>query len=130
MKSSEPSEGAKSTVAQVSVEYLRLCILANMKMIPSYVLLSEYIASKKMTMEEYTDEVKRLARRWPIDQHPVIQLHLLETKLQNDKATVTFQRDGSKSNFPKVMIHLEWTGNNWIVVNDSIFGQGGLFREK
>lgn len=126
-KSKEATEGAKSRVAQVSIEYLRLCFLANMQHISSYVLISEYLKNGKISLDEYTDQINRLPRRWPIDKHPVIQLVLLDIDVKGDIAKVSFQRGGGDSEFPRIYIDLEWTGTSWVITKDTIFGHDGLF---
>ncbi len=129
-KPREATEGAKSRVAQVSIEYLRLCFLGNMKLINSYVLLSEYLKNQGLSLDEYTSEIERLPRRWQVDTHPVLQLVLLEVNVRDDKAKTYFQRGGAESDFPRIEIELEWSGTSWVITNDTIFGVGGLFQNR
>lgn len=124
---SKANEGAQTAVVQVSVEYLRLCLLANTAALNSYVLLGEYLRHKGLSIEEYHEQVFKLARRWPVSDNPVVQLRVLDANIHGDKATVKFQRDGSKSEYPPVTMELAWIGNSWIITNDSIFGKNGLF---
>lgn len=127
-KSSIASEGAKSAVVQVSVEYLRQCILADFKMLNSYMLMGEYLRNKKMGLEEYKENLQKLARRWPVQEHPIVDLHLIKTDIDGNKASVHFQREGSKSKYPEVVVHLEWTGNSWMITDDNIFGKNGVYN--
>jgi len=127
-KSSTASEGAKSAVVQVSVEYLKQCILADFKMLNSYMLMGEYLRNKQIGLEEYKESLQKLARRWPVQDHPIVDLHLIKADLDDNKASVYFQREGSKSKFPQVVVHLEWTGNSWMITDDSIFGKNGIYN--
>jgi hypothetical protein len=128
-KPKEATEGAKSRVAQVSMEYLRLCFLGNMEHINSYVLLSQYLKNRDITLDEYTAQINQLPRRWSIEEHPVLQLILLEVDVKDNKGSVFYQRGGTESSFPRIRIDLEWSGNSWVIVNDTIFGNNGLFQK-
>lgn len=126
-KPREATEGAKSRVGQVSIEYLRLCFMGDMKLLKSYVLLSAYLKNRGISLEEYEAQIEGLPRRWQVEIHPVLQLVPLEIDVQGDKAKTYFQRGGSESPFPKVTIELEWSGTSWVIINDNIFGKGSLF---
>ncbi|HMO16466.1 MAG TPA: hypothetical protein PKA63_01555 [Oligoflexia bacterium] len=126
---SKGNEGAKTAVLQVSIDYLRMCLLANTTALNNYVLLSEYLGNQNVNLQDYHDQVYKLARRWPVSDNPVIQLKVLNVEINDNKAKITFQRDGTKSEFPQVTIELIWIGNSWIVFKDSIFGDNGLYTK-
>ena len=48
--------------------------------------------------------------------------------LNKDDATVKFKKL-NKENSPIIVIKLRWNGQGWLIIDDNLFGKGGIIRE-
>lgn len=123
---------AKSTVYRVSQQYLGNVILGREPVIAQFIAWSDFLGSgsSRITHDEFSRQLKMLNQKYsPTDQnHPLLGLKLIKISNSGDFATIYFEKaDGSSKE--EIWISMLWSGNGWIIVEDSLFGKDKLFAK-
>ena len=84
--------------------------------------------TKPMGEAKYLQRLHALQRRWSDEDHPLKGLDLDSIAVGTNEASVTFKKVEGKSS-GKIEVDLVWNGSAWLVVDDSLFGDGELIAK-
>lgn len=121
---------ARATVVQMAGEYVRLVNTENKEMLEGLILWDEFVRNSPglLTPGQVYAQMRGNATRWTEENHPMIHLDLRALHVEENEARVTLQRI-NKADAPLVEIEFFWTGEAWLVVDDSVFGSDGIIAK-
>ncbi len=125
MRSAKPTREMQIAVALVAFEYLNNVIQTNIGYLQSAVVWDDYSKNIGVSKDQYRSQLALLRDTSTPTTHPLVDLDLVETKIHGDDAEVLVQKH-KQPDAPIISIKLHWSGEAWLVVEDSIFGRNGL----
>ena len=124
---SEATPELKLAVLGVTNDYLRSIAQGNSQHYQETVLWIDYIANKHnaVSKAECLKRVADLKGRYPIENHPLLDLVPLEVSVRGNNAVVRL-RKRTQPEAPEIIVKLIWDGSGWVISDDSLFGEKGL----
>lgn len=120
------------TIAVVNVAsiYLQNVIVANPERLNSVAHWNKIYRTgrNEISHEEFAKQLDSIQNRWNTAQHPLYGLEILDIDIDGNEAEVVFKK-AAKKKYPKIYLTLEWGGNSWLVVDDSLFGKNKLVAQ-
>lgn len=128
---STPTPEETMTVISVTEKYIQVVVTGRKRQIRSFVLWDDLLSKDTedaITLKEFESQLNSLQDRWTPEQHPLLGLKLLELDIDDNDALVRLQKSG-REDYPVIWIKLFWSGNAWLVTQDSLFGKDKLISQ-
>lgn len=123
--SSSDTPEVRNVLIALSSDYFVHVINGNYGKIKDLILWDDYIPNKNNTIsrEKYFEQLSKLDGRYEIKDHPLIKVKVDEINIDGNSANISFTKDDS----PQIEVGYMWTGSAWLIVDDNLFGDGGVF---
>lgn len=124
----KPRPHLAATVASVAANYLGHVATGQTRHLNTLVMWNAYLTESKpgLTQKQYLEELRSISSRWDPQEHPLLGLNITEIETEDDEAEIRFQKPGGEAD--EIRVNLRWSGSGWMVVDDSLFGEGGQIR--
>jgi hypothetical protein len=125
-----PSVNEKQIVILVCADYLKIVVSnKHHERLNSLMALTTYMENQPgLNKSTFLKQIESLQNRWPMDEHPLLNLDLKEIIVEDDLAKVTLRRKDGLESDPDVEIELFWSGTAWQIIDDSLFGPGNYIE--
>lgn len=125
LSSYTPTPEAQMTVLGLANDYLRIIVQGKTRQVESMILWIPYVEATGVSKDQVRADIKWLSKRWPLDNHPLLGLQLTEINVNEDDAFVRLKKL-SLPEQPEIVISLQWIGNGWLIVGDTLFTKDGV----
>lgn len=126
----KPSYEESRAVLSVTNNYLRAIAMSDSTRAESYVLWEEFSAARYgRSRELMRDQLQEAKGRWTIENHPLLELTVVNLEIDSDDAVVVLQKEkDNEAVGPELFVRLRWVFSGWLIVDDSVIGTGGLLQ--
>lgn len=116
----------QETLVNISADYFNAIIRGDYPLAKSKINQADFVFNERFTVEDMQTQLRTLDGRWTKEEHPLVNLIVLDVDQDGDYATLKFRRGDNKS-APTIEVRLLWTGTGWLINKDNLFGSDGLF---
>ncbi len=127
--SHEPAPEMRATLVGVSAAYIRAILKDDKTALKQLLAIDDYLGEdgNNISNNTFATRASVLRTHWTPEENPLVNLDIIDVSTYDNHAEVVFRRN-DRENSPEVAINLYWTGNGWVIIDDSIFGDNELIN--
>ena len=116
----------RAALVRISANYFNAIIRGDKRSLDTRINPTKYFSDNSFSSKDFYNQVSSLDGRWNKDDHPLVNLDVLDIDKSEGSAELKFRRIDNPD-APVIYLSLSWEGAGWLVSKDNLFGPGGIF---